>query len=234
MSATNLSAESTNGMVITIDGPSGAGKGAVAQRVAEQLGFHLLDSGAVYRSAAIIVQKANADIGSEASVLAALDAFQATFVPKGTDGVTVFIGDEDVTGILRTQEVAEMASQIAVMQGVRDALLDEQRSFFQPPGLVADGRDMGTVVFPSAKLKVFLTASVEERASRRAKQLKQKGIETTMAQLTEEIASRDLRDSTREHSPMIPANDALHIDSSSLSIDEVVQLVIDAANKVSM
>ncbi len=218
--------------VITIDGPSGAGKGTVAQSLADKLGFHLLDSGAVYRAAAIIALKASADISSETSVLAALDAFQATFDPQGTDGVRVKIGDEDVTGELRTQQTAEIASQIAVMQAVRAALLDEQRSFRQSPGLVADGRDMGTVVFPDAQLKVFLTASVQERAERRAKQLKQKGIETTMRTLVAEIESRDERDSTREHAPLVAAEGALYIDSSSLSIDQVVDQIVTAAKSV--
>jgi len=218
--------------VITIDGPSGAGKGAAAQKLADQLGYHLLDSGAVYRAAAIIAVKASADISSESSVLAALDTFQATFHPNGTEGVTVRIGDEDVTGELRTQQIAEIASQIAAMQAVRAALLDEQRSFRQSPGLVADGRDMGTVVFPDAQLKVFLTASVQERAERRAKQLKQKGIETTMRTLVAEIESRDKRDSTRKHAPLIAADDALYIDSSLLSIDQVVEQIVTATKTV--
>lgn len=214
--------------VIAIDGPSGAGKGAVAQRLANQLGFHLLDSGAVYRSAAIIAKKVNADISSESAVLAALSELQATFHPQGTEGVTVMIGDENITNELRTQQTAEMASQIAVMQSVRHALLDEQRSFRQHPGLIADGRDMGTVVFPDAQLKVFLTASVQERARRRAKQLKEKGIETTMSTLIAEIEARDERDSTRDHAPLKAADDALFIDSSLLDIDGVVALIINA------
>lgn len=217
--------------VIAIDGPSGAGKGAVALRVAERLGgFHLLDSGAVYRSAAVIAHRAGADIGSEASVLAALANSQATFHPQGSQGVEVMIGDENITDTLRTQQIAEIASQIAVMPGVRKSLLDEQRSFCQPPGLVADGRDMGTVVFPDATLKVYLTASVSVRATRRAKQLKEKGIETTMHTLIAEIESRDERDSTREHAPLAAADDALFVDSSLLTIDEVVELIVTAVS----
>jgi len=218
--------------VIAIDGPSGAGKGAVAQILANRLGYHLLDSGAVYRAAAIICLKADADIRSEAAVIAALDSFQATFLPQGTDGVVVMIGDDNVTSELRTQQIAEIASQIAVMQPVRQALLDEQRSFRQAPGLIADGRDMGTVVFPDAQLKVFLTASVEERAKRRAKQLKEKGIETTMPELIAEIEGRDQRDSTREHAPLTATDDALYIDSSSLALAEVVELIINASSSV--
>jgi len=214
--------------VVAIDGPSGAGKGTVAQRLAEQLGFHLLDSGAVYRAAAIICKKADADINSESSVLRALETFQATFHTQGNDGVIVMIGDENVTNELRTEETAEIASQVAVMQSVRMALLDEQRSFRQPPGLVADGRDMGSVVFPDAQLKVFLTASVEQRALRRAKQLKEKGIETTMSALTAEIDARDKRDTSRQYAPLVASDDALYVDSSSLDIDGVVELVVEA------
>jgi len=211
--------------VIAIDGPSGAGKGTVAQLLAESLGYHLLDSGAVYRAAAIIANRSSADTSNESSVLAALAKAQATFHPRGTDGVSVKIDGVDVTAELRTQQTAEIASQIAVMQRVRESLLDEQRSFRQAPGLVADGRDMGTVVFPDARLKVFLTASVQERARRRAKQLKEKGIETTMSALVSEIESRDERDSSREHSPLVAADDALVIDSSTLDAKQVVQIV---------
>jgi len=225
-----MSSDNNSAFVIAIDGPSGAGKGAVAQKVAEKLGFHLLDSGAVYRAAAVIAKMAQADVSSEASVLAALDTHQATFHPQGTDGVRVMIGNKDVTDAIRTQPIAEIASQIAVMPGVRESLLDEQRSFCQSPGLVADGRDMGSVVFPDAQLKVFLTASVEERARRRAKQLKEKGIETTMRTLMEEIESRDKRDSTRKHAPLVAVDDALFIDSSELSVIEVVDLIVSAVN----
>ncbi len=217
--------------VITIDGPSGAGKGTVALALANHFDFHLLDSGAVYRAAAVITQMAAVDVKSESDVLAALERYQARFQPERDSGVSVFINDENVTDMLRTQSIAEIASQIAVMPKVRKALLDEQRSFRQPPGLVADGRDMATVVFPDAPVKVFLTASVQERASRRAKQLKEKGIETTMPTLIAEIESRDERDSTREHAPLVAAKDALLIDSSSLSIAQVVDRIVAAVNK---
>ncbi len=214
--------------VVTIDGPSGAGKGTVAEALANHLEFHLLDSGAVYRAAAIIAARAGANLTDESSVLQALGSAQATFEPKAGEGVIVKIGDENITNELRTQQTAEYASQIAVMPGVREALLDEQRSFRQAPGLVADGRDMGTVVFPDATLKVFLTASVEERASRRAKQLKEKGIETTMSTLVAEMESRDRRDSSRAHAPLAAADDAVVIDSSSLTIDDVVKSIVSA------
>ncbi len=223
-------ADSTGNLapVIAIDGPSGAGKGTVAQRLAVRLGFHLLDSGAVYRAAAIICKKADADISSESSVLSALATLQATFHAQGTNGVTVVIGDDDVTNELRTEETAEIASQIAVMHSVRMELLDEQRSFRQFPGLIADGRDMGSVVFPDAQLKVFLTASVEQRSLRRAKQLKEKGIETTMSALTAEIDARDKRDTSRQHAPLVASDDALYVDSSSIDIDGVVELIVKA------
>lgn len=211
--------------VITIDGPSGAGKGTVAQCVANQLGFHLLDSGAVYRAAGLTALEHGADLDDESAVLAVVDALQAQFTPS-TTGVRVVIQGVDRTADLRTQAVAEAASRVAVMASVRRSLLDEQRSFRQRPGLVADGRDMGSVVFPDAQLKVFLTASVEERARRRAKQLKDQGIATTMARLLQEIEERDRRDSTRQHAPLVAPQDALVIDSSDRSIDSVVDGIL--------
>lgn len=213
--------------VITIDGPSGAGKGTVAQNLADSLGFHLLDSGAVYRAAAIHALNCHANIDDEASVMAAMESLKATFQPD-RDGVKAFLGGRDITPQLRLESTASAASKVAVMPLVRASLLDEQRSFRRSPGLVADGRDMGTVVFPDATLKVFLSASVEVRALRRAKQLKGKGIETTMASLLQEIGARDERDSSREHSPLVAAHDALIIDSSDLSIRAVVEKIAAA------
>lgn len=213
--------------IITIDGPSGAGKGTVAQQLAAELGFHLLDSGAVYRAAALHALNCGADLDSEASVMAALTDMQASFLPH-PDGVQVLLGDKNVTPELRLETTGDAASKVAVMAGVRESVLDEQRSFQRPPGLVADGRDMGTVVFPDATLKVFLSASKEVRAGRRAKQLKDKGIEITMSRLLQEIGARDERDSSREHSPLVAAHDALIIDSSDLSISDVVAKIRSA------
>ncbi|MFK8077348.1 MAG: (d)CMP kinase [Granulosicoccus sp.] len=213
--------------VITIDGPSGAGKGTVAQNLADQLGFHLLDSGAVYRAAALHALNCQAKIDDEPSVMAALESMKASFQPH-PDGVKVDLNGRDVTQKLRLETTASAASKVAVMPAVRASLLDEQRSFRTSPGLVADGRDMGTVVFPDATLKVFLSASVEVRALRRAKQLKDKGIETTMPTLLQEIGARDERDSSREHSPLVAAHDALIIDSSDLSIRAVVARIVAA------
>lgn len=216
--------------VITIDGPSGAGKGTVARRIARKLGFHLLDSGAVYRAAALHAVRAAAHLDDEASVNRALDSLAVTFEPA-EGGVRVWLDGRDVSVELRTETTAAAASRVAAMDSVRSRLLDEQRRFRMAPGLVADGRDMGTVVFPDATLKIFLTASAEERARRRAKQLKEKGIDATMASLLENIAERDRRDSTRASSPLIAAADAEVIDSSGVAADIVVGRILDALER---
>ena len=213
--------------VITIDGPSGAGKGTVAQHVAQRLGFHLLDSGAVYRAAGLHALRSGADLGDEQSVLDSLNSMQASFVPH-VDGVRVSLDGADVSAELRCEATAAAASQVAVLQRVRESLLSQQRSFRVSPGLVADGRDMGTVVFPNADLKVFLSASAEVRASRRAKQLKEKGMQVNMESLIKDIAARDERDSSREHSPLVAAASSLVIDSSNLSIASVVGQILSA------
>ncbi|MBX2880081.1 MAG: (d)CMP kinase [Granulosicoccus sp.] len=213
--------------VIAIDGPSGAGKGTVSQRVAERLGFHVLDSGAVYRAAALQALIHHVDLTDETAVLAAVEAMSASFTPHHL-GVTVCLDGEDVTSRLRSEQTAEAASRVAAMPSVRLSLLDEQRSFRIPPGLVADGRDMGSVVFPDAVLKVYLAASAEVRAQRRAKQLKEKGIEFTIDGLLQEIGARDERDSSREHSPLVATEGALIVDSSELSITSVVDQILAA------
>ncbi|MEW5880213.1 MAG: (d)CMP kinase [Pseudomonadota bacterium] len=213
--------------VIAIDGPTASGKGTVAQRVAAALGFHYLDSGALYRLVALLAleRRVGADDADRLAQLA------ATMRP-GFAGGRIELDGRDVTDAIRTEEVSAMASRIAVHAPLRAALLETQRSFRQPPGLVADGRDMGTVVFPDARLKVYLTASVEERARRRYKQLIEKGIPANIATLSQELRARDERDSKRSASPLKPAEDAHQLDSSALSIDEVVAQILDWYRKV--
>jgi len=216
--------------VIAIDGPSGAGKGTVAARLAEHLGWTLLDSGAVYRAAALHVLDSRADPQDESAIVAALENFSPRFSAE-QDGVRVWLsgssGEQEVTAQLRTERTADAASRVAAIPQVRALLLDAQRSFRQPPGLIADGRDMGSVVFPDAVLKVFLTASVDERARRRAKQLKEKENPTTLAALVKELEERDARDANRMHAPLSQVPEALRIDSSQMAIDAVVHRIIE-------
>jgi cytidylate kinase len=197
--------------VLAIDGPTASGKGTVASLVAAQLGFHYLESGALYRLVALA--------GGE-PVAAAKD-LEVAF-RKGR----IFLKEQDVTDRLRDEAVGNRASEIAPMAKLRAALLERQRGFRRPPGLVADGRDMGTVVFPDATLKIFLTASVGVRAQRRYKQLIDKGIHANLAALSRELEERDRRDATRAVAPLRPAEDAVQIDSSSLSVDQVVDLIV--------
>lgn len=213
--------------VIAIDGPTASGKGTVAQRVAAALGFHYLDSGALYRLVALLALERGVT-ADDADRLAQL---AATMRPRFAGG-RIELDGRDVTDAIRTEEVSAMASRIAVHAPVRAALLETQRSFRRPPGLVADGRDMGTVVFPDARLKVYLTASVDERARRRYKQLIEKGIPANIAALSQELRARDERDSKRSTSPLKPAEDAYQLDSSALSIDEVVARILDWYRKV--
>jgi cytidylate kinase len=207
--------------VITVDGPSGAGKGTVAKLLAEQLNFKILDSGALYRLTGLLVNRAVNGFDNEAQAAELASSMQVEFTADG-----VILNGEDVSLAIRTESAGNDASKVAAMPAVRAALLDWQKAFAKMPGLIADGRDMGTTVFPQAPLKIFLTASAEERAQRRHKQLNEKGISSSIAALAAEIAERDERDRTRATSPLVPADDAIVIDSTSLSIDEVVQHIL--------
>ncbi len=207
--------------VITVDGPSGAGKGTVAKLLAEQLKFKILDSGALYRLTGLLVNRAGNGFDNEAQAAELASSMQVEFTADG-----VILNGEDVSLAIRTESAGNDASKVAAMPAVRAALLDWQKAFAKIPGLIADGRDMGTTVFPQAPLKIFLTASAEERAQRRHKQLNEKGISSNIASLAAEIAERDERDRTRATSPLVPADDAIVIDSTSLSIDEVVQQIL--------
>ncbi|UCG72831.1 MAG: (d)CMP kinase [Chromatiales bacterium] len=211
--------------VIAVDGPGGAGKGTVCQALAAQLDWHLLDSGALYRLVALDAMRAGIDLDDEAGVTQRAQRLDVVFA---TDGRISLAGD-DVSEAIRSEGCSQGASRVAALPAVRTALIDRQRAFCRPPGLVADGRDMGSVVFPGARLKVFLTASVEERARRRYKQLKDKGIDVSLARLSEELGERDRRDAARAVAPLKAAPDAWHLDTTGLSIDAVVAQVMSWA-----
>lgn len=211
--------------IITIDGPSGAGKGTVCARLAAQLGWSLLDSGALYRITGLAASRKNIALDNEAEVAKVAASLDVQFAPT-TDGVKVILEGDDVTSTIRTEEVGSLASRVAALPAVREALLQRQRDFANVQGLIADGRDMGTVVFPNAPVKIFLTASAEERGQRRFKQLQEKGIEADLNAIIEDIRIRDERDSNRAVAPLKPAEGALYIDSTELSIDEVCELVL--------
>ncbi|MEJ2329307.1 MAG: (d)CMP kinase [Gammaproteobacteria bacterium] len=210
--------------LITIDGPSGSGKGTIAQRLADELGWKVLDSGALYRLVGLDVRTRELDFEDEESVGAVAASLDVRF-EKGK----VFLHNQDVTNTIRSETAGNDASRVAALPRVREALLQWQRDHATPDGLIADGRDMGTVVFPDAPLKIFLTASPEERANRRYKQLKGKGMSANLPRLIEEIRERDERDSNRTTAPLRPAEDAILIDSSALSIDEVTGEILKAA-----
>jgi len=214
--------------VICIDGPSGAGKGTLSKRLATDLGWHLLDSGALYRVVGFAGRLAAVSLEDSDAVARIARSLDVDFRP--TDGgVSVWLSGEDVTAHLRTEEGGRDASTVAALPAVREALLLRQQELARPPGLIADGRDMGTVVFPRALLKIFLTASAEARAERRFHQLQGMGESVSLARLLTDIQQRDARDQSRTVSPLVPAEDAIIIDSTALSADEVLQVARDLA-----
>ncbi len=211
--------------VIAIDGPGGAGKGEISRAIARELGWHLLDSGALYRLVALSAIAKSADL-ADAQLLADLTRNLAVRFDNVGEYNRVFLRGLDVTEDIRTEESGQVASVVASMPAVREALITRQRSFQQAPGLVADGRDMGSVVFPDAGLKIFLTASVEERGRRRYKQLKDKGIDVSLPALSKDMQERDRRDSERSIAPLQACSDARVLDTTYLSIPDVVQRVL--------
>lgn len=222
---------SISSLVITIDGPAGSGKGTISQRVADKLGWNILDSGALYRLVALAAQRKAVALDDDEALTEIAETLDVNF-KSGGERLEITLEGDIVTDSIRTEECGSGASQVAAITGVRDALLDRQRRFLQEPGLVADGRDMGTVVFPGAKVKIFLTASPEIRAERRLNQLKQQGISANLRGLIRDIEERDARDSNRKDAPLVPATDAIIIDTGVMSIDEVVNTVMEAVQNV--
>jgi cytidylate kinase len=215
--------------VLTIDGPSGSGKGTVSRAVAHALGWALLDSGALYRLVALAGRQAGFALDDADALAHLAERLDIRFGSNPAGEEVVWLDAQDVTRALRTEAAGNDASKVAALPAVRAALLERQRRFAVAPGLVADGRDMGTVVFPHAGLKIFLTASPAERATRRHKQLKEKGVAATLAALSLEIAERDRRDSTRAVSPLVPSADAVQLDTTGMSVEAVVERVLALA-----
>lgn len=212
--------------VLTIDGPSGSGKGTISRRVATHLGWHYLDSGALYRAVGVAAGWSDVDLADPAALVRCTFDTRIEFVEEQEAELRIFVNGLDATLELRTETAGAAASAIAAIPEVRSALKERQRAFRRPPGLVADGRDMGTVIFPDARIKVFLTASAEERAERRYKQLKDKGVSVNLESLLREILARDARDAQRAVAPLRPAEDAVCIDTTGMSIDAVVERVL--------
>lgn len=218
--------------VITIDGPSGSGKGTIAHRVASRLGFHVLDSGALYRLLGAAAERHAVAVTNEAALEVLAAHLDVQFLFDGAGEAQILLEGEDVTHSIRTEEAGRAASQVAALPRVREALMARQQAFREAPGLVADGRDMGTVIFPDAELKIFLTASAQARAERRYKQLLERGFSASLAALIDDIQARDARDTQRTVAPLKPSEDAIVLDSTDLGIDAVVAHVFAAAQKI--
>jgi len=219
--------------VITVDGPGGSGKGTIAMRLAEKLGWHFLDSGALYRLVAVAAMDRGIEANAEQALGEVAGNLDVTF-GISDEGMVILLDGNYITGRLRSEQVSVMASKVAAFPVVRAALVERQRAFRKPPGLVADGRDMGTVIFPDAVLKIFLTASAHARAERRYKQLKEKGESVNLSRLFRDIKMRDERDSSRAVAPLRPAPDAHVIDSTELGINEVLQVIDNLLDKISV
>lgn len=217
--------------VIAIDGPVGSGKGTVARRLARRLDWHCLDSGLLYRAAGLAALRRGIALDDGPAIAALLRELPIRIDDGGGEEPRVFLAGEEVGEALRLESTGQAASQVAALPEVRAALIERQRDFRRPPGLVADGRDMGTVIFPDAALKVFLTASAEERATRRLKQLRGKGIDVTLSRLLHEIRERDDRDRSRGAAPLKPAEDAWILDSTAWSVEEVVEAILAEAKR---
>jgi len=217
--------------VITIDGPGGSGKGTISRLVAQQLGWQLLDSGALYRLLALAAKTHHIELTNDQALETLAAHLDVQFSGEKEDETRILLEGEDVSQVIRTEQCGSAASQVAALPRVREALLARQRAFRELPGLVADGRDMGTVIFPDAMVKIFLTASPESRAKRRYKQLKGKGISANLADLSRDIRDRDARDANRAVAPLKPADDAIILDSTQMDIDAVLKQVMDLVSQ---
>lgn len=215
--------------VITVDGPSGSGKGTICSLLSRELGWSLLDSGALYRLVGLAARHHGVALDDEAALVVLAAHLDVQFLTAQSGEVQIILEGEEVTDVIRTEECGADASQVAALGPVRDALLERQRAFVAEPGLIADGRDMGTVVFPDAMLKVYLTASAEERAKRRYNQLINKGLGASLQAITEDIRARDARDMGRSVAPLKPAEDAINLDTTTMGIDEVLAEVLEQA-----